>query len=910
MGVKLLTITGATALLCASAAQAQTPSSCASIVRNGLSNGDGVYTIDPDGAGGNAAFDVYCDMTTDGGGWAMLYNSVGDPGGQTTAFWQIPYAERLNVKGTPNLSSNFYAGSLYIYGREYRETITDLNDTTVEVYRATSQGINTSNMHLTSPAFVSGNSNSYSCQFASGWAASNYDADGYGGNCASAYSNVTQHYCSCWYYNLGSDADGPHFDGGWGPHYHSSTASSDGLSTDGSGYSRMNAITRWTRWDGGEIIVLDADSDGVNDDNDNCPNTANADQADGDGDGQGDVCDACPADATNDADGDGVCQDVDNCPTVANGDQLDDNGDGYGDACVSTAADIAETATLGSDIVVGADAIIGPFAHIGDGATVNGTLGSSVRVGAGAVVAAGASVGNGGRLGANVGVGANCALGVLANIGDDVTLGAGCSVGTRASIGPRSNLGANTSVGDLSTVGEEASFGDGASVGNSSSVGNSAELLAGASVGSNTTIGHTLSLGAGASVATNSIIGDAAIIGANGVVGNYVNIGDSLAMGADSEIADGANLGHDVTLGASTEVRGSLGDNVTLEDRVFIGNQSSVGADSHLHHDVSLGIFVSLGSSVIVNDDSAIYDGVSIGANSTLGQATSVLFRSTIGARANIGDSAIVDEQITIGDDFTLGTNSRLWPRSTYGSTVTIGNNVLIRDSADVGDDVTIENDAIIFPETTIGRSSIIRQGVEIGVATCETRVCGQVTIGDCTDIGADMQPGAGQPGTCTVPPVVSSVEHYGSGNRDGNNLPATNLFDGNINTKSRYRTGGDRSYRIEIILQGPSTLSGLDIYVPPGQNAGYAGIQISTDSGNGYEVQYTNTNMFGITGRFAGAEEVGGPGYGAGHQGIQGWYSHAFPRVDDVTRIQIITGWNDEANDACYSMNEIELVE
>jgi gliding motility-associated-like protein len=70
----------------------------------------------------------------------------------------------------------------------------------------------------------------------------------------------------------------------------------------------------------------DNDSDGVPNDDDNCPDTANTDQSDIDGDGIGDVCD-------DDIDNDGVLNDVDNCPETPNPDQLDFNENGIGDIC-------------------------------------------------------------------------------------------------------------------------------------------------------------------------------------------------------------------------------------------------------------------------------------------------------------------------------------------------------------------------------------------------------------------------------------------------------------------------------------------------------------------------------------------------------------------------------------------------
>lgn len=62
-----------------------------------------------------------------------------------------------------------------------------------------------------------------------------------------------------------------------------------------------------------EPAELDVDGDGVADDDDNCPDVANAGQRDEDGDGVGNACDGCPH--------------------VADPDRADGDADGVGDAC-------------------------------------------------------------------------------------------------------------------------------------------------------------------------------------------------------------------------------------------------------------------------------------------------------------------------------------------------------------------------------------------------------------------------------------------------------------------------------------------------------------------------------------------------------------------------------------------------
>lgn len=175
--------------------------SCSSILKAGLSTGSGVYTINPNGT----PLTVYCDMTTDGGGWTLVLQNnsavatpapaweasvngntvTGTMSNNLTTFDQLVGLNYWNILGTqmrvqvgssPSAISHKAMYSFYING-------------------GSSFTLNLSNENIvlggTQPGI-------YLVHNGQKWTTSDVDNDTYASNCAAQYANHPWWYTSCW----------------------------------------------------------------------------------------------------------------------------------------------------------------------------------------------------------------------------------------------------------------------------------------------------------------------------------------------------------------------------------------------------------------------------------------------------------------------------------------------------------------------------------------------------------------------------------------------------------------------------------------------------------------------------------------------------------------------------------------
>lgn len=96
--------------------------SCSAYLDEGLTIGDGYYLVDPDGTGGSEPLEVYCDMSTSGGGWMLIYNRPGN-----TAYTVGQIGQSTINPTLPGIENDYAINFYDLWGPSYGDSARVVN---------------------------------------------------------------------------------------------------------------------------------------------------------------------------------------------------------------------------------------------------------------------------------------------------------------------------------------------------------------------------------------------------------------------------------------------------------------------------------------------------------------------------------------------------------------------------------------------------------------------------------------------------------------------------------------------------------------------------------------------------------------------------------------------------------------